>query len=83
MVYYVLGALSPNPSPLDILVCFIMASESKSRAGWYMDEVQTIPDSARRLLERYSGLKPEEVLPHVLSIVRPLFQPIEPCFTPL
>jgi len=38
------------------------------RPGWYQSDVQSIPEEARALLETYSGLKPEEVLPHVLAI---------------
>ena len=39
------------------------------RQGWYKQDVDSIDDDERELLEKYSGLKPEEVLPHVLIIV--------------
>ncbi|KAI9038860.1 uncharacterized protein KD926_010193 [Aspergillus affinis] len=35
---------------------------------WYDEDVRSINADAQNLLERYSGLKPEEVLPHVLSL---------------
>lgn len=45
---------------------------------WYEKDVKSINADAQNLLERYSGLKPEEVLPHVLSLVCRLFIPISP-----
>ncbi|PLB48427.1 hypothetical protein P170DRAFT_427511 [Aspergillus steynii IBT 23096] len=43
-------------------------------SGWYEQDVQSINPDAQTLLERYSGLKPEEVLPHVLSLRDEAFQ---------
>lgn len=48
-----------------------MPAEPK-RPEWYQKDVQSINADAQRLLEKYSGFAPEEVLPHVLSLVRPL-----------
>lgn len=36
---------------------------------WYQESVETIPEDERELLEQYSGLKPEEVIPHVVALV--------------
>jgi hypothetical protein len=46
-----------------------MPAEAK-RPEWYQKDVQSINAEAQRLLENYSGLAPEDVLPHVLSLVR-------------
>ena len=45
------------------------AVDAVLRQAWYSENVDTIPDNARRLLEDYSGLKPEEVMPHVIALV--------------
>jgi hypothetical protein len=45
-----------------------MSPEAK-RPEWYQRDVQGINADAQRLLENYSGLAPEEVLPHILSLV--------------
>ena len=37
---------------------------------WYTENVAKIPEGARQLLQNYSGLEPEEVIPHVVSVVR-------------
>jgi hypothetical protein len=44
-----------------------MALEKK--LGWYQSDVPRINSKAQQLLESYSGLAPDEVLPHVLSLV--------------
>lgn len=44
-----------------------MASDEKP--DWYQTDVQSINPEAQQLLESYSGLAPDEVLPHVLSLV--------------
>ena len=44
-----------------------MAAQTQ-RPGWYQTDIKSIPEDARALLEGYSHLRPEEVLPHVLSI---------------
>ena len=43
------------------------------KQAWYKEDVQSINDDERQLLEEYSGLKPEEVMPHVLALVSSLF----------
>ena len=40
------------------------------KQAWYEEDVTSIPASAREILESYSGIKPEDVLPHVLALVR-------------
>ena len=46
-------------------------AKAAERPSWYQEHVgkDEINDEAYRLLEEYSGLTPEEVLPHVLAIV--------------
>ena len=41
-----------------------------SRPAWYTEHVESIPNEGRHLLEVYSGIPPERVLPHVVAIVR-------------
>ena len=38
------------------------------RVGWYDATVTSIPDEGRELLESYSGLAADDVLPHVVAI---------------
>ena len=45
-------------------------TDSASRPAWYQENVESIPDAGRQLLEIYSGIPPEQVLPHVIAIVR-------------
>lgn len=44
-------------------------ARQESLPGWYDKDVQSINPDAQGLLERYSGLRSEDVLPHVLSLV--------------
>lgn len=37
--------------------------------AWYNEKLDRPFDEARRLLEEYSGIPPEEVNPHVLAVV--------------
>lgn len=37
--------------------------------GWYQGEVDDISPDERELLEVYSGIQPDQVLPHVLALV--------------
>jgi len=46
-----------------------MATPKAPRPDWYDQNVKSINPEAQRLLETYSHLKPEEVLPHVLALV--------------
>lgn len=43
-----------------------MASD---KPDWFQKEVKNINPDAQRLLETYSGFEPDQVLPHVLSLV--------------
>ena len=45
------------------------AVDAVLKQAWYAENVDSVPDDARNLLEEYSGLKPEEVVPHVLALV--------------
>lgn len=36
---------------------------------WYQGEVEDISPDERELLEVYSGIQPDQVLPHVLALV--------------
>jgi hypothetical protein len=46
-----------------------MGSRDK-RVGWYASTLDTIPDSQRDLLENYSKIEPDRVIPHILEVVR-------------
>lgn len=51
------------------------AVDAMLKQAWYAESVDPIPDDARCLLEEYSGLKPNEVTPHVTALViRPFAQ---------
>ena len=39
--------------------------------GWYTPTLTEISPAARELLEKYSNLPPERVIPHILEIVSP------------
>ena len=41
----------------------------KPKAAWFTEDVTEIPPSARELLEQYSNIAPDEVLPHVIEQV--------------
>ena len=45
------------------------AVDAVLKQAWYSEDVDSVPEDARRLLEDYSGLKPEEVIPHVIALV--------------
>ena len=38
---------------------------------WYKADLETVSPQARELLENYSHIPPDEVIPHILKIVRP------------
>ncbi|RAH87432.1 hypothetical protein BO86DRAFT_405463 [Aspergillus japonicus CBS 114.51] len=44
------------------------ATTTTTRPGWYQTSVTAIDPAAQSLLEEYSGLQPDEVLPHVLAL---------------
>ena len=44
--------------------------DRNARPAWFTENIESIPEAGRQLLERYSGIAPERVLPHVISIVR-------------
>ena len=47
-----------------------MSSEIRQAAqAWFDEKADEIPDDSRQLLEKYSGIPPEEVMPHVQRIV--------------
>ncbi|KAL4964559.1 class I SAM-dependent methyltransferase [Aspergillus stella-maris] len=50
-----------------------MAAESK-KPFWFENDVKSINSDAQKLLEEYSGLKPEDVLPHVLTLREEAFK---------
>ncbi|KAL4948744.1 hypothetical protein BDW69DRAFT_87575 [Aspergillus filifer] len=50
-----------------------MAAESE-KPFWFDNDVKSIDPDAQKLLEEYSGLKPEDVLPHVLTLREEAFK---------
>ena len=42
------------------------------RQAWYKENVDSIPDDERKLLETYSSIPPEQVIPHVVTLVSSL-----------
>ena len=46
-----------------------IGSRSKD-VGWYDNEIEELNARARELFEKYSGIPPEQVLPHIYEIVR-------------
>lgn len=47
-------------------------SDVKSRekdVHYYTADLETVNEPARRLLEKYSGIPPDQVVPHILEIV--------------
>ena len=51
-----------------------------TKPAWYQTSVTAIDPAARSMLENYSGLKPEEVIPHFLALVG---TDTHPCFEAL
>ncbi|KAJ5591913.1 uncharacterized protein N7459_002282 [Penicillium hispanicum] len=45
-----------------------MSANPADKPVWYQNEIESINPEAQRLLERYSGFKPDEVLPHVVKL---------------
>ena len=45
------------------------AVDAVLKQAWYTESVDVVPDGARHLLEQYSKLEPEEVVPHVVKVV--------------
>lgn len=43
--------------------------ENDQVVPWYSAELQNLSLSARHLLEKYSNVPPDEVIPHILDIV--------------
>lgn len=37
--------------------------------AWYNDDIEQVPTDIRQLFENYSGVSPDDVVPHVLKIV--------------
>lgn len=46
-----------------------MAPSATATSGWYQSSVTSIDPAAQSLLEEYSGLPPDELLPHVIALV--------------
>ena len=44
--------------------------ETKDEKAWFTESVTSIPPVARELLEHYSKIAPDEVIPHVVALVR-------------
>lgn len=42
----------------------------KEKPAWFTEDVKEIPSNARNLLEKYSHIAPDQVLPHVVEQVR-------------
>jgi len=40
-----------------------------NKAQWYSEKLDSLDDSTRTLLEKYSGIKPDRVIPHILELV--------------
>ncbi|MCJ1354166.1 MAG: hypothetical protein MMC33_004153 [Icmadophila ericetorum] len=54
--------------------------EVQSKPTWFIETVTSIPTNSRHLLENYSGISPEDVLPHVLTLRDKAFAiPPYPC----
>ena len=43
------------------------------KQAWHKEDAESNNDDERQLLEEYSGLKPEEAMPHVIALVSSLF----------
>ena len=46
-----------------------LRAEGKN-VNWYRSNLESVQEPARRLLETYSGVPPEEVVSHILAVVR-------------
>jgi len=42
--------------------------------GFYDETLTTVPDETRRLLEEYSHISPDRVIPHILEFVSPSYR---------
>ena len=42
----------------------------KEKPAWFTEDVREIPSNARNLLEKYSHIAPDQVLPYVVEQVR-------------
>ena len=42
---------------------------------WYQTDLETVSPQARELLEKYSHIPPDKVIPHILKIVSPYQAP--------
>ncbi|PYH44042.1 class I SAM-dependent methyltransferase [Aspergillus saccharolyticus JOP 1030-1] len=48
--------------------------QSRPKPSWFQEHVESINPDAQRVLESYSGMKPEEVIPHVVSVRNEAFE---------
>lgn len=49
-----------------------MGSRNKN-VGWYTPTLENISDAQRDLLENYSKIEPDRVIPHILEVVSSKF----------
>ena len=60
-----------------VLVANPMIKEALKAEGkqvsWFVPELNKLKGPPRRLLETYSGIDPEKVVPHILAVVSLLF----------
>ena len=54
--------------------------DPNTRPAWFTEVIDSIPDVGRRLLEDYSGIAPEQVLPHVIHVVSTLLPHLDDDF---
>lgn len=40
-----------------------------SRPEWYTEKLESVDEATRTVLEKYSGIPPDGVIPHILKIV--------------
>lgn len=66
---------SPDSSPPHQSAPSIQGNPSSNSQGkaWYTENVTKIPPEARELLEQYSKIPPQDVIPHVLNLVSLVF----------
>lgn len=44
----------------------------RSKFPWYEPDLDEVPEPAKTLLEKYSGIAPEDVVEHVKKVVSPV-----------
>lgn len=59
----------------------LMADDIQPSDGlvpWYIDEPSEISPQAREILEKYSKIPSQEIIPHILQVVSSSFRPSSP-----